>query len=126
MDPWLEDLYAALGALRRHVAPHVHLFSTRVETVPLHQLLAGVRPTTGGTDVACALEHALRGRARRLLFVTDGYVGQVPPELVRAAGRRGLEVRALLTPGGWRRDLEPLAVRIEELPSRDGRRRRTA
>jgi len=126
MDPWLEDLYAALGALRRHVAPHVHLFSTRVETVPLGRLLAGERPTTGGTDVVCVLEHALSGRARRLLFVTDGYVGQVPPELVRAAGRRGLEVRALLTPDGWRRDLEPLAVRIEELPPRDGRRRRTA
>ena len=30
MDPWLEDLYAALGALRRHIAPDVHLFSTRV------------------------------------------------------------------------------------------------
>lgn len=126
MDPWLEDLYAALGALRRHLAAHVHLFSTRVETVPLRKLLAGDRPTTGGTDVVCALEHALGGRARRLLFVTDGYVGQVPPELVRAAGRRGLEVRALLTPDGWRRDLEPLAVRIEELPPRDGRRRRTA
>ena len=126
MDPWLEDLYAALGALRRHVAPHVHLSSTRVETVPLRQLLAGERPTTGGTDVACALEHALRGRARRLLLVTDGYVGQVPPELVRAAERRGLEVRALLTPGGWRRDLESLAIRIEELPGRDGQRGRTA
>ena len=35
MDPWLEDLYAALGALRRHIAPDVHLFSTRVVTVPL-------------------------------------------------------------------------------------------
>ena len=116
MNPWLEGLYGALGALRRHVAPSVHLFSTRVSTVPLRALLEGLRPTTGGTEIACALEHALAGRARRVLVVSDGYVGQASPELVRAAQRRGLEVRALLTPGGWRADLEPLAVRIEELP----------
>jgi uncharacterized protein with von Willebrand factor type A (vWA) domain len=118
MDPWTSDLYGALGALRRHVAPFVHLFSTRVSTVPLRALLEGLRPTTGGTEIACALEHALSGRARRVLVVTDGYVGEPPTELVVAAQRRGLEVRALLTPGGWRSDLEPLAVRIEELPSR--------
>jgi hypothetical protein len=125
MDPWIEDLYAALSALRRHVARDVHLFSTRVETVPLRALVEGLRPTTGGTDVACALDHAIAGRARRVLLLTDGYVGQPAPELVRAVERRGLEVRALLTPGGWRRDLEPLAVRIEELPARGPQRRHT-
>ncbi len=119
MDPWMEELYGTLTLLRRHVASDVHLFSTRVETVPLRALLEGRRPTTGGTALACALDHALGGRARRVLLVTDGYVGQPSPELVRAVERRGLEVRALLTPGGWRRDLEPLAVRIEELPRRE-------
>jgi hypothetical protein len=126
MDPWLEDLYAALGTLRRHIAKDVHLFSTRVETVPLRALLEGLRPTTGGTEINCALEHALAGRARRVLLVTDGYVGTPSAEIVRSVERAGLEVRALLTPGGWRRDLGPLAVRIEELPARDGRRRRNA
>jgi hypothetical protein len=128
MDPWLEDLYAALGALRRHIAPDVHLFSTRVVTVPLRAMLGGGRPTTGGTDLACALEHALARRARRVLLVTDGYVGPASSELAQSVARRGLEIRALLTPGGWRRDLEPLAVRIEELPSRDasGQRGRNA
>jgi hypothetical protein len=105
--------------LRRHLARNVHLFSTRVETVPLRALLEGRRPTTVGTDLACALDHAVAGRARRVLLVTDGYVGRPAPELLRAVERRGLEVRALLTPGGWRRDLEPLAVRIEELPRRE-------
>ena len=125
MDPWLEDLYAALGALRRHIAPDVHLFSTRVVTVPLRAILGGGRPTTGGTDLACALEHALAGRARRVLLVTDGYVGPASNELAQSVARRGLEIRALLTPGGWRRDLEPLAVRIEELPSRGASRQQT-
>ncbi len=128
MDPWIEDLYGALATLRRHVARDVHLFSTRVETVPLRALLEGRRPTTGGTDLACALDHAIAGRARRVLLVTDGYLGQPAPELLRAVERRGLEVRALLTPGGWRRDIEPLAVRIEELPPRHagGQQRRNA
>jgi hypothetical protein len=106
----------------------VHLFSTRVSTVPLRALLEGLRPTTVGTEIACALDHALSGRARGVLVVTDGYVGEAPPELVSSAQRRGLEVRALLTPRGWRSDLESVAVRIEELPPRcaDGQRGRNA
>jgi hypothetical protein len=118
MDPWIAHLYGALAALRRHVAPQVHLFSTRVETVPLSTLRDGVRTTTGGTDLACVLEHALAGRGRRVLIVTDGYVGPAPADLARDVGRKGLEVRVLLTPDGWRRDLEPVAARIDELPCR--------
>ena len=120
MDAWIEELYGALARLSRHLAPDVHLFSTRVETVPLRALKDGARTTTGGTDVRCVLEHALRGRARRVLIVSDGYVGEAPPDLARAVRARGVEVRVLLTPGGFRRDLEPLAARIEELPATDG------
>ena len=116
MDPWLDDLYGALATLRRHIAPDVHLFSTRVETVPLRAIKDGVRSTTGGTDLRCVLEHALAGRRRRILLVTDGYVGEPPTDLARAAEKNGLEIRVLLTPGGWRRDLEALAVRFQELP----------
>ena len=119
MDPWLEDLYGALASLRRHIAPDVHLFSTRVESVPLRALKDGVCTTTGGTDVRCVLEHALASRARRLLLVTDGYVGEAPKDLARAAAKKGLEIRVLLTPGGWRKDVEPLAARIQELPPLD-------
>ena len=84
---------------------------------PPRQPFATARaPTTGGTDIACVLEHALQARPRRVLVLTDGYVGQPPEDLVRKIERRGLEIRVLLTPGGWRRDLEPIAARIEELP----------
>ena len=116
VEPWLEDLYGALVALRRHLAPAVHLFSTRVETVPLDALREGVRRTTLGTDVACVLDHALARPVRRVLVVTDGYVGQPAPSAADAARRR-LDLRVLLTPGGWRRDLEGVAARFDELPA---------
>ena len=87
VEPWLEDLYGALVALRRHLAPAVHLFSTRVETVPLDALREGVRKTTLGTDIACVLDHALARPARRVLVVTDGYVGQPDAAAAEAARR---------------------------------------
>jgi hypothetical protein len=121
VEPWLGDLYGALVALRRRLAPAVHLFSTRVETVPLEALGRGVRISTGGTDVGCLLEHALASRVRRSLVVTDGYVGRAEAGLESAARRR-LDLRVLLTPGGWRRDLEPIARRVEELPETGGGR----
>jgi hypothetical protein len=117
VEPWLEELYGALVALRRRLAPRVHLFSTRVETVSLDALRRGVRRTTGGTAIGCVLEHALASRARRFLLVTDGYVGPADAGLAEAARGR-LDIRVLLTPGGWRSDLEPIARRVEELPGR--------
>lgn len=125
VEPWLEDLYGALVALRRHLAPAVHLFSTRVETVPLEALREGVRKTTLGTDIACVLDHALARPVRRVLVVTDGYVGKAEGAAAEAARRR-LDLRVLLTPGGWRRDLEPIAARFEELPASAGATRRTS
>jgi len=116
VEPWLEDLYGALVALRRHVAPSVHLFSTRVETVSLDALRDGVRPTTLGTSIDCVLAHALARPVRRALVITDGYVGKVEAAAASAARRR-LDLRVLLTPGGWRDDLAPIATRIEELPA---------
>jgi hypothetical protein len=116
MGEWLEELYGALSRLRAHLHPRVHVFSTVVESITLQHLRDGLRPTTMGTDVSCALAHALEGGASRVLIVTDGYVGAPPAHLLEQARRRGLQVRVLLTPGGWRRDLEGCAARIEELP----------
>jgi hypothetical protein len=117
MGPWLAPLCGALRAVGDRVAPRVHLFSTRVVTRPLRELAAGRYDSTGGTDLACVLEHALARRVRRALVVTDGYVGRPADGLLRRARAAGLELRALITPAGWRADLEPLAARIDELPS---------
>jgi hypothetical protein len=117
MDAYLALLYGALRSLRAHVAPEVHVFSTVVRTVPLEALCRGRVESTGGTDIHCVLEHALGTGASRVLVVTDGYVGSPNASLRRRYGTRGPELRVLLTPGGWRSDLEPLAARIDVLPT---------
>jgi len=117
MDAYLAPLYGALRALRTHVASEVHLFSTVVRTVPLGALCRGRVESTGGTDIGCVLEHALTIDAPRVLVVTDGYVGSPHESLGRRYRTRGPELRVLLTPGGWRSDLAPLAARIDVLPT---------
>ncbi len=116
MNGYIEYLYGALTGLRRHIQPAVGLFSTKVVTVPLADLVRGRADSTGGTDIACVLEHLVTQRARRALVITDGYVGKVTKGGVDCMARAGVDVRALLTPGGWRHDLAPLVSRIDELP----------
>lgn len=116
MDPFLPHLYGALRALRPYLAPQVHLFSTVVETVGLADIVNGVRVTTGGTEIACVLTHALAKGARKVLLLTDGYVGTPSPGLLRRVLAARLEFRVVLTPGGHRPWVEPFAARIEELP----------
>jgi uncharacterized protein with von Willebrand factor type A (vWA) domain len=116
MRDYIEHLYGALTALRRHVQPAVGLFSTKVVTVPLADVARGRADSTGGTDIACVLEHLVTHRATKVLVITDGYVGKVSQADVDRVARAGVDVRALLTPGGWRHDLAPLVSRIDELP----------
>lgn len=125
MDPYVPVLYGALSTLATYVAPEVHLFSETVSTVPLRALREGLVRTTTGTAFDCVLEHALalrreRGGAGKVLVLTDGYVGRPAPRLARATSAAGIELRVLLTPGGWRQDLAGLAARIDELPVLEG------
>lgn len=129
MEPFLPYLRAALCRLAARVEPRVAVFSTRVATVPVADLARGKVPSTGGTDVACVLEHALASRSTRVLVVTDGYVGAPPPALAARAKKSRLDLRVLLTPDGWTRDLAPLATRFVTLPhlsATDAPTRRTA
>ena len=120
MDDYIQHLYGALTALRRHVQPAVGLFSTKVVTVPLADLARGRADSTGGTDIACVLEHLVTQRATKALVITDGYVGKASQADVDRIARAGVDVRALLTPAGWRHDLASLVSRIDELPPLGG------
>ncbi len=123
MDTYLPFLCGALSRLRDRVDPRVRAFSTKVVAVGFDALARGKLPTTGGTDGACVFSHALASRARKVLVVTDGYVGAPAPSLADEVRRAGLDVRVLLTPGGWRRDLEGVASRVVTLPELQPKRR---
>jgi hypothetical protein len=121
MNEYLGRLYGALRPFERDLFPQVHLFSTRLRDVSPAQLARGVRLTDGGTDIGCVIEHIVERRVRRALIATDGYVGPVPAPDRALLEQRGVRIIALLTPGGWRRDLDPVATRIHELPTEEKR-----
>lgn len=116
MDPFLPFLRAALSRLADRVEPRLGLFSTRVAVARLDDLVSGRVRTTGGTDVACLLEHVLASGARRVLVITDGYVGEPERALADRVRRARVDLRVVLTPEGWTRDLAPLASRLVTLP----------
>ena len=116
MDSFLPYLRAALSRLASRVEPRLGLFSTRVAVARLDDLVRGKVPTTGGTDVACLLEHVLASGARRVLVITDGYVGQPGRALAGRVRQARVDLRVVLTPEGWTRDLAPLASRLVTLP----------
>lgn len=122
MDPYVPLLYGALASLCDYVERDLCLFSTTVNPIRLEDLQRGRVDTTGGTDIGCVIDHALSRRVRKTLIITDGYVGEPTQAQAAAIRRSGLEVRVVLTPEGWRKDLEGIAARMDELPSLTDRR----
>ena len=116
VDAYVPFLYGALVALRGYVEHEVFLFSTAVRPISLTDLQRGRVETTGGTDIRCVIDHALAHRVRKVLIVTDGYVGSPTNAHINAIRRSGLDIRVALTPEGWRKDLAAVSVRMDELP----------
>jgi len=116
MEAALPALYATLAALGGCLHPQVHLFSTRIDDIDVRQLRRGVRFTTGGTDIAPVTRHALVHGVRRALFVTDGWVGNVPDEHARALERRGARFAAVVTHDGATDFAAALCARAWRLP----------
>jgi len=97
-------LYGALLDCRGFVYPRVHLFSTKVADVTTGQLRSGTCLSTNGTDIACVAEHIRDHRIRRVVLVTDGYVGQ--PEGLDHETLADTTLGVVLTPGNsTRKDL---------------------
>jgi hypothetical protein len=107
-------LYGAVLDCREFVHPVIHLFSTEVADISLAELRQGICRTTGGTSIECVAEHMSKGRIRRAVLITDGYVG-----LPKGDHRETLlqaTVGVSLTPGcSSRHDLEEVADYWTEL-----------
>ena len=117
MDAALPALYATLASLSGLLHPKVHLFSTRIDDIDLRQLARGVRVTTGGTDIAPVTRHALENRVQRALFVTDGWVGEVPDEHAHELTRRGARFAAVVTHDGETDFAAGLSAKAWRLPN---------
>jgi len=92
MSAVLGALYAAIVDCAELVHPTVHLFSTKIVDVSLADLRRGRCGTTGGTSLACVVEHLAAHRVRRALLLTDGWVGRPQGEHHEILARTRLAV----------------------------------
>ena len=109
-------IYAALQPLAALLHPRVHLFSTVIADIGLARLARGVRIGTGGTDIGPVTNHMLHHRVRRAVIVTDGWVGDVPPEHARALARKRCRFAAVVSGHGDPSFTKRLACRVWRLP----------
>lgn len=126
MNEWLPRAYAAVVPLLEYVHPRIHLFSTQVHDVSCAELRRGTVKGTGGTDIGAVTAHMLENRVRRAVLLTDGMVGDPPPDHPAQMKKLGLRAEAVLTQGGVDHELAALGWRISRLPDMDATERRAA
>ena len=66
--------------------------------------------TTGGTSMACVIEHVAATRPAAAVVITDGYIERLPPGLMKKAA--GTRLHVLVS-----RDGNPSAPRRRGLPA---------
>lgn len=118
MSGVLAPLYAALAQVLDLVEPRIHGFSTRIGSLSHADLRRGVRLSDGGTDIDAVTGHLLRGRGRRAVIVTDGWVGRIPKDHLRRLRQRGARIVAIVTAKGdpaFATDAGYPAIRLPEL-----------
>ena len=93
---------ALLGRLSRHIRRPFWAFSDAVAPARIEkgQLVA---QTTGGTSLACVLEHLAKTRPAAAVVLTDGYIERIDGAAVRKASATRLHI--LVT-----RDGDPAAI----------------
>lgn len=81
------------AAMKDYLYPDVHFFSTKVWTTHKSKLKPEMDIiTTGGTDMNCVVEHALKSNIQKCLVITDG-LGPLSDEnavLAKKAGQKYL------------------------------------
>ena len=84
-------LVALLGQLGHLVSRPLWAFSTVVEPARIVRGRLELT-TTGGTSMACVIDHIARTQPRAAVVITDGYIEDLRPAQVRAIGRTRLHV----------------------------------
>ena len=112
----LPCLYVALAACLEEVEPVVYGFSTEIGPLAHAELRKGIRLTNGGTEIEAVTSHLIASKARRAIVVTDGWVGQIPPDHAAEIRRRRLRVAAVATCPGDASFAEARRMRVFRLP----------
>jgi hypothetical protein len=117
MDCEMPLIIALLGRLSRHIRRPFWAFSDEVAPalIERNQLRT---VTTGGTSMACVLEHLARTQPAAAIVITDGYIEEVDPELLRQAAATRLH--AVITRDGNCLTLERAGIpytQLDEVPS---------
>ena len=110
-------LLKLLSRLARHLRRPFWAFSDVVAPAEIRDGRL-ITQTTGGTSMACVLEHVARTRPPSAVVVTDGFIESMPPE--RVAAVRDTRLHVLLTRHGSAVQLEQAGLpytRLEEVPS---------
>ena len=91
MNAEMPLVVALLGRLTTYIRRPFWAFSNVVAPARIEQgrLIAD---TTGGTSMACVLEHLARTKPRAAVIVTDGYIEALKPQQVAAAAATRLHV----------------------------------
>jgi hypothetical protein len=113
----MPQIIALLGRLSRYIRRPFWAFSDCVAPAVIKngQLVAS---TTGGTSMACVLEHLAQTRPASAIVITDGYIERLCPSLVKNAA--GVSLHALVTRDGSPAELRRAGIRytqLEKVPS---------
>ncbi len=113
MSQDLQAVTALLHRFERHLRRPFYAFANTVEPAEFQKGRL-VTKSTGGTSLACVLEHLRRTRPEKALVITDGFVEQLPPWAYALAG---VKVEVLLTAKGTLDVLRPSGWPISRLPA---------
>jgi hypothetical protein len=112
MNAEMPELIALLQRLSRYIRRPFWAFSDEVASATIQNGQLVTR-TSGGTSMACVLQHVALTRPEAAIVVTDGYIEDLPRELVkRAAGNR---LHVLLTRDGSATKLERAGIAYTQL-----------
>ena len=113
----MPQIIALLGRLSRYIRRPFWAFSNCVAPAVIKngQLVAS---TTGGTSMACVLQHLAQTRPATAIVITDGYIERLCPSLVEKAA--GVRLHALVTRDGSPAELRRAGIpytQLEKVPS---------
>jgi hypothetical protein len=102
-----------LNRLRRFIRMPFWAFSTEVAPARIEKG-ALITRTTGGTSLACVLEHVARTRPECAVIVTDGYIETIARSQV--AQTAPARIHALVTRDGSAKELQQAGIAYTQLP----------